>query len=66
MYVQAYTEVRPLGIYWNSVWNDIRGHLSKAGKVHRAESDEYCTSTVSIGGYTSSEFIAVLKHKFSP
>ncbi|KAM0911667.1 hypothetical protein ACQ4PT_013287 [Festuca glaucescens] len=61
----AYTEVHQQGSFPGR-WDYIHECLLKAGKVHRAQHDEYCTSTVSIGGYTSAECIAVLNHKFSP
>ncbi|KAK9681830.1 hypothetical protein RND81_10G030600 [Saponaria officinalis] len=40
--------------------------LLDATKVTIDETDEYCKSTVSIGGYSSAECIAVLQHKFEP
>jgi hypothetical protein len=62
----AYTEVREKDHYpphWNYIKNE---KLEKAGKITKDETDRYYASTVSIGGITSPEFIAILQHKFSP
>ncbi|KAL9236735.1 hypothetical protein vseg_011370 [Gypsophila vaccaria] len=40
------------------------GALLDATKVTIDETDDYCKSTVSIGGYSSAELIAVLEHKY--
>ncbi|KAF7012961.1 hypothetical protein CFC21_027099 [Triticum aestivum] len=61
----AYTEVREKE-HFPKLWDHYKGLLEKAGKVTRDQTDEYCASTISVGGYTSSEVIAVLQHKFSP
>lgn len=64
--MQAYTEVREKD-HFPQYWDYIKvSKLENANKITKDESDEYCASTVSIGGITSPEFIAVLKHKFSP
>ncbi|XP_058764397.1 23 kDa jasmonate-induced protein-like [Vicia villosa] len=62
----AYTEVRERD-HFPPHWDYIKVQkLEKAGKITKDETDEYCASTVSIGGITSPEFIAILQHKFSP
>ncbi|CAN6347555.1 unnamed protein product [Urochloa humidicola] len=60
----AYTEIREKD-HFPQYWDYIKGLLEKAGRMSRDE-DEYMESTASVGGYTTSEFIVVLKHKFPP
>uniref|UniRef100_A0A0D9W3D5 Uncharacterized protein n=1 Tax=Leersia perrieri TaxID=77586 RepID=A0A0D9W3D5_9ORYZ len=62
---RAYTEVREKD-YFKDKWGDIKNKLDNANKITIDESDQYCASTVSIGGYSTSECIAVLHHKFRP
>ncbi|KAL9236738.1 hypothetical protein vseg_011373 [Gypsophila vaccaria] len=57
----AYTKVGPKD---GTVFD--RNVLLSAGKLTIDDSDDYCKSTVSIGGDTSSEFIAILEYKSSP
>ncbi|KAL9236755.1 hypothetical protein vseg_011389 [Gypsophila vaccaria] len=57
----AYTKVGPK--------NGVKPNeyaLLHAKKVTIDETDSHCKSTVSIGGASSSEFIAILEHKFQP
>ncbi|WOG95424.1 hypothetical protein DCAR_0414743 [Daucus carota subsp. sativus] len=61
----AYTEVRGED-HFPKFWSYIRGLLANAEKITTDETDKNCTSAVGIGGVTSPEFIAILKHKFSP
>ncbi|BAF14339.1 Os04g0308300 [Oryza sativa Japonica Group] len=62
----AYTEVREKDHFPN-YWGYIKEEkLEKAGKICTDQTDKNCASTVSVGGCTSSEFIAVLQHKFGP
>ncbi|XP_021766065.1 23 kDa jasmonate-induced protein-like [Chenopodium quinoa] len=63
----AYTEVREEG-HFPQYWDYIKSSLlERANKITVDDtSDKNCASAVSIGGITSPEFIAILKHKFSP
>jgi len=62
----AYTEVREKDHYPQH-WNYIKsGLLERGKKFAKDESHQYCSSTVSIGGHTTSELVVILKHKFSP
>ncbi|KAL1818561.1 hypothetical protein ACET3Z_013430 [Daucus carota] len=61
----AYTEVREKD-HFPQYWSYIKGLLEKAEKITTDETDKNCASAVGIGGLTSPEFIAILKHKFSP
>lgn len=62
----AYTEVREQD-HFPDKWDYIKDNLlEKANKITRDNSDPDCKSAVSIGGVTSPEFIAILKHNFSP
>uniref|UniRef100_A0A0D9ZIU1 Uncharacterized protein n=1 Tax=Oryza glumipatula TaxID=40148 RepID=A0A0D9ZIU1_9ORYZ len=62
----AYTEVREKDHFPN-YWGYIKEEkLEKAGKICTDQTDKNCASTVSVGGCTTSEFIAVLQHKFGP
>ncbi|KNA14381.1 hypothetical protein SOVF_107900 [Spinacia oleracea] len=61
----VYTEVREKD-HFPQYWSYIRDLLQKAEKITVDETDKKCTSAVSIGGVTSPEFIAILKHRFSP
>lgn len=62
----AYTEVREED-HFPQHWELISTLLNRAQKITLDdEGDKYCSSAVSIGGITSPEFIAILKHKFSP
>lgn len=63
--MQAYTEVREKD-HFPQYWSYIKGLLEKAEKITTDETDKNCASAVGIGGLTSPEFIAILKHKFSP
>ncbi|KAL9236732.1 hypothetical protein vseg_011367 [Gypsophila vaccaria] len=54
----AYTKVGPKG----TVKPNVEALESTRRKINTA-SDRYCKSTVSIGGYSSSEFIAILELK---
>lgn len=63
--MQVYTEVREKN-HFPPYWAYIRDLLRKAEKITVDETDKKCTSAVSIGGITSPEFIAILKHRFSP
>ncbi|XP_074272359.1 23 kDa jasmonate-induced protein-like [Silene latifolia] len=62
----AYTEVREKD-YFPQEWNHIKTNLlEKANKISKDERHQYCVSTVSIGGLTTCEFVAILNHKFTP
>ncbi|CAO2823545.1 unnamed protein product [Amaranthus hypochondriacus] len=62
----AYTEVRGKD-HFKQYWSYIQGSLlEKAEKITVDDSDKLCTSYASIGGLTSPEFIAILKHNFTP
>uniref|UniRef100_A0A0D3GIY6 Uncharacterized protein n=1 Tax=Oryza barthii TaxID=65489 RepID=A0A0D3GIY6_9ORYZ len=62
----AYTEVREKD-HFPQYWDYIQEvKLEKAGKICTDQTDKNCASTVSVGGYTTCEFIAVLQHKFGP
>ena len=64
--MQAYTEVRGEN-HFPQYWSHIKDSLlEKAGKITVDEFDKLCTSYASIGGITSPEFIAILKHNFTP
>ncbi|KAL9233990.1 hypothetical protein vseg_008917 [Gypsophila vaccaria] len=61
----AYTEVRGKD-HFAQHWNHIKTNLLEKGHRICKDESEHCSSTVSMGGLTTSEFIAVLKHNFSP
>ncbi|CAO2148086.1 unnamed protein product [Urochloa humidicola] len=60
----AYTEIGNEN-HFSSRWNTVRRSLLQANGITRAK-DENCASTISIGGYSTSECIVVLQHQFSP
>ena len=62
--MQAYAEIREKD-HFPPYWGYIKGLLEEAGRMSGDE-DEYMESTASVGGYTTSEFVVVLKHKFAP
>ncbi|CAO2141161.1 unnamed protein product [Urochloa humidicola] len=60
----AYTEIGNQN-YFSNRWSTVRNRLLQANGITRAK-DENCASTISIGGYSTSECIVVLQHQFSP
>ncbi|XP_074300321.1 23 kDa jasmonate-induced protein-like [Silene latifolia] len=59
------TEVRAPG-YFSSRWNSIYTALRSSEKMSRFTSAGNFESSMTIGGVTSPEYIAVLQHKFQP
>ncbi|KAK9681809.1 hypothetical protein RND81_10G029300 [Saponaria officinalis] len=57
----AYTKVAP-----KDEARPDEGALENARKITVDDHDQYLKSTVSIGGASSAEFIAILQHKFEP
>ncbi|CAL4985349.1 unnamed protein product [Urochloa decumbens] len=60
----AYTEIGNEN-YFSNRWSTVRRSLQQAKGITRAK-DETCASTISIGGFNTSECIVVLQHQFSP
>ncbi|KAJ1273775.1 hypothetical protein BS78_05G010100 [Paspalum vaginatum] len=61
----AYTEIGTQN-YFTSRWSSMRTKLENAGTITRAKDVGRFSSTISIGGFTTSECIAVLQHQFEP
>lgn len=60
----AYTEVRAQRNYARD-WEYAKVFLEDAGKNTR-DTDRFSTTTISVGGYTTSEVVAVLSSNFRP
>ncbi|KAH9602385.1 hypothetical protein KSS87_021865 [Heliosperma pusillum] len=59
------TQVGPVGSFTGR-WDALYTNLRRARKIARHTLDNNFESSVTIGGLTSPEYIAVLQHKFQP